>query len=98
MIKKLKKNILQLLIIIALVYFTVVVSIYFYQRNLLYHPNENNYSGDKLTVDVENVKIESTSDLLNWLFVLLFSGSLVAGKKTKLIVSPESNPDTAVSF
>ena len=63
MIRKLKKNILQLLIIIALVYFTVVVSIYFYQRNLLYHPNENNYSGDKLTVDVENVKIQTSDNL-----------------------------------
>src|SRR5210317_369715 len=63
MIRKLKKNILQLLIIIALVYFTVVVSIYFYQRNLLYHPNENNYSGDKLIVDVENVKIQTSDNL-----------------------------------
>src|SRR6056300_659346 len=64
MLRKLKKNILQFLIIIELVYFAVVVSIYFYQRSLLYHPNENNYSGDKLTVDVENVKIQ-TSDNLN---------------------------------
>ena len=66
MIRKLKKNILQLLIIIALVYFTVVVSIYFYQRNLLYHPNENNYSGDKLTVDVENVKVAKKMPFHAW--------------------------------
>ncbi|MDA9653449.1 alpha/beta hydrolase [Candidatus Pelagibacter sp.] len=37
--------------------------LYFYQRNLLYHPNENNYSGDNLKVNVEKVKI-STSDNL----------------------------------
>jgi hypothetical protein len=63
MIKKLKKNILQLLIAIALVYLAVVISIYFYQRKLLYHPNENNYFGDKLTVDVENVKIQTSDGL-----------------------------------
>ena len=64
MIKKLKKIILQLLIIIALVYLTVVVSIYFYQRSLLYHPNENNYYGDNLTVNVENVKIQTSDNLI----------------------------------
>ena len=64
MINKLKKNILQLLIIIALVYLTVVVSIYFYQRSLLYHPNENNYYGDNLTVNVENVKIQTSDNLI----------------------------------
>ena len=63
MIKKLKKNILQLLIAIALVYLAVVISIYFYQRKLLYHPNENNYFGDKLAVDVENVKIQTLDGL-----------------------------------
>ena len=63
MIKKLKKNILQLLIAIALVYLAVVISIYFYQRKLLYHPNENNYFGDKLAVDVENVKIQTSDGL-----------------------------------
>ena len=38
--------------------------LFFYQRNLLYHPNENNYSGDKLTVKVEEVKIPTSDNLL----------------------------------
>ena len=39
---------------------------YFKQRSLLYHPNENNYSGDKIIVDIEKVKIK-TSDNINLL-------------------------------
>ena len=68
MFKKFKKNLLQLILIIFFIYFLVLVFLYFYQRNLLYHPNENNYSGDKISVDIEKVKI-TTSDnieLLGW--------------------------------
>ncbi len=59
---------MQLILTIFFVYFLVLVFLYFYQRNLLYHPNENNYSGDKILVDIEKVKI-STKDnieLLGW--------------------------------
>ena len=59
---------MQLILIIFCFYFIVLVFLYFYQRNLLYHPNENNYSGDKISVDIEKVKI-TTSDnieLLGW--------------------------------
>ena len=59
---------MQLILIIFFIYFLALIFLYFYQRNLLYHPNENNYSGDKISVDVEKVKI-STSDnieLLGW--------------------------------
>ena len=68
MLKKFRKNLLQLVLIIFFLYFLVLVFLYFYQRNLLYHPNENNYSGDKISVDIKKVKI-STSDnieLLGW--------------------------------
>jgi fermentation-respiration switch protein FrsA (DUF1100 family) len=44
----------------------VLVFLYFYQRNLLYHPNENNYSDDKITVNIEKVNIK-TSDNINLL-------------------------------
>ena len=39
-----------------------------FQRNLLYHPTENNYSGDKLIVSVEKIKIKTGSniELLSW--------------------------------
>jgi len=44
----------------------VLVFLYFYQRNLLYHPNENNYSDDEITVNIEKVNIK-TSDNINLL-------------------------------
>ncbi len=68
MFKKFRKNLLQLVLIIFFLYFFVLVFLYFYQRNLLYHPNENNYSGDKILVDIKEVRI-TTSDnieLLGW--------------------------------
>ena len=68
MFTKFRKNLLQLVLIIFFIYFLVLVFLYFFQRNLLYHPNENNYSGDQISADIEKVKI-STSDkieLLGW--------------------------------
>ena len=59
---------MQLILIIIVIYFSFLVFLYFYQRNLLYHPNENNYSGDKISVNIKKIKI-STSDnikLLGW--------------------------------
>jgi len=59
---------LQLILIIFFLYFFVLVFLYFYQRNLLYHPNENNYSGDKISVDIKKIKIETSDNfqLLGW--------------------------------
>jgi len=41
---------------------------YTFQRNLLYHPKENNYFGDQLTVSVEKVIIRTRDniELLSW--------------------------------
>tara|TARA_B100000035_G_scaffold69991_1_gene57350 strand:- start:391 stop:1224 length:834 start_codon:yes stop_codon:yes gene_type:complete len=67
-IKKLGVYSLQLILIIFVIYFLMLVFLYFYQRNLLYHPNENNYSGDKISVNIKKVEI-TTSDnieLLGW--------------------------------
>ena len=68
MLKKFRKNLLQLILIIFFLYFFVLVFLYFYQRNLLYLPNENNYSGDKISVDIEKVKIPTSDniELLGW--------------------------------
>ncbi len=68
MFKKFRNNLLQLIFIIFLLYFFVLVFLYFYQRNLLYHPNENNYSGDKILVDIKKVKIPTSDniELLGW--------------------------------
>ena len=68
MLKKFRNNLLQLVLIIVFLYFFVLVFLYFYQRNLLYHPNENNYSGDKISVDIKKVKIQTSDniELLGW--------------------------------
>ena len=59
---------MQIIFIITLFYFSVIAFLYLYQRNLLYHPNENNYSGDKISVDIEKVKILTSDniELLGW--------------------------------
>ena len=59
---------LFLVSLVIIVYLLVTVSLYIFQRSLLYHPAENNYSGDKLTVNIEKVKITTEDDieLLAW--------------------------------
>ena len=59
---------LFLISLVAIVYLTVTLGLYFFQRSLLYHPTENNYSGDKLTVKIEkvNIKTEDNIDLIAW--------------------------------
>ena len=68
MLKKIRNNLLQLVSIIFFLYLFVLVFLYFYQRNLLYHPNENNYSGDEISVDIKKVKIPTLDNiqLLGW--------------------------------
>jgi len=69
-----KKNFIKMnyllfiLLSFLLVYFFILVFTYLFQRNLLYHPNENNYSGDKISVLVEPVKIKTKDniDLTSW--------------------------------
>jgi len=63
-----KMYILFLVILVILVYFFASLGLYIFQRNLLYHPTENNYDGDKLTVNIEEVKIvtDDNIDLLAW--------------------------------
>ena len=63
MLNNLKKKILQILFVLFFIYLALLVFLYFYQRNLLYHPNENNYSEDNLTVKVKKVKIQTPDNL-----------------------------------
>jgi uncharacterized protein len=58
-------NIIQ---IFVLGYLIFIFSSYIFQRNLLYHPKENNYYGDKLNVSIEKVKITTNDniELLGW--------------------------------
>ena len=68
--KKLIKmnNLAVLLLILVSIYFFILISTYIFQRNLLYHPKENNYFGDTLTVEIEKVKINTQDgiELLSW--------------------------------
>ena len=57
---------MEIFIGIIIIYASVLIVLFIFQRNLMYHPNENNYFGDKLEVEIEKVKI-TTSDNLNLL-------------------------------
>ena len=57
---------LEFIIGIVVIYLSVLVLLFIFQRSLMYLPLENNYSGDKLEVEVEKVKI-ITSDNINLL-------------------------------
>ena len=57
MLNKFRKKLTQIILILFFIYFSILVFLYFNQRNLLYHPNENNYSGDKISVEIKKVKI-----------------------------------------
>ena len=59
---------LSLLSLLA-VYLLVLIFIYFNQRNLLYHPGENNYLDDKVQFSYKEVLIEVDQDiqLKSWL-------------------------------
>jgi len=51
-----------------IIYFLILVATYVFQRNLLYHPKENNYSGDPLSVSIEKtiIKTEDNIELISW--------------------------------
>ena len=59
---------LKISIGILVIYSLILVLLFIFQRNLMYHPDENNYSGDKLEVDIKKVKINTSDglDLLGW--------------------------------
>ena len=59
---------LNIIILFIVAYFSILSVLFFYQRNLLYHPNENNYSNDKLLVNIERVKIitKDNIELVGW--------------------------------
>ncbi len=54
--------------LIIFAYFVLLIFIYFYQRNLLYHPFENNYQNDKIEFDYQEVfiKVEDNIELKSW--------------------------------
>ena len=40
-----------------------MIFIYFYQRNLLYHPSENNYQNDEAQFNYEEVNIKVENEI-----------------------------------
>ena len=59
---------LKIIIGIISIYVMVLILLFIFQRNLMYHPDENNYFGDRLEVDIEKVYINTSDDLslLGW--------------------------------
>ena len=59
---------LEAVIGILVIYSSVLIILYIFQRSLMYHPDENNNFGDKLEVKIEKVKITTSDniDLLGW--------------------------------
>jgi len=71
---------------ITLAYLVINLFIYFYQRNLLYHPSENNYLNDKINFNYKeifieidkNIKLKSwfiNKDLKKFKTVIFFHGN-----------------------
>ena len=48
---------------IILAYLAIIIFIYFYQRNLLYNPSENNYLNDKINFKFQEIFIETDEDI-----------------------------------
>ena len=67
--KLVKMNYFALIFVIfIIIYFIILFATYIFQRNLLYHPQENNYSGDQLRVSIEKVIIKTRDniELIAW--------------------------------
>ena len=84
---KIGSIVLNSFLILLIVYISVVVFLFFYQRKLLYHPGENNYLDEtQLNHTIENTLIQSNDKLVSWYFkknpkfktILFFHGN--AGK------------------
>ena len=63
MVKIFYELFLKILLIIFIVYILISVTLFFLQRNLLYHPSENNYFEDNLTVPIDKVKITTKDNI-----------------------------------
>ena len=59
---------LEIILGIIVIYVSVLIILFIFQRNLMYHPNENNYFGDKIEVNIEKVNIKTPDNisLLGW--------------------------------
>ena len=65
---KVRNFFLEIVIGIIVIYLSLLVILFIFQRNIMYHPQENNYFGDKLEVEIEKVNITTIDNinLLGW--------------------------------
>ena len=65
-----KMSLVNILLLILSVYLIITFVLYFFQRNLLYYPSVNNYSGEQLNFPIEKVKIitKDNIELLSWYY------------------------------
>ena len=65
---KKKMYISYILGLVVVIYLIITFILYISQRSLLYHPTENNYSGDMLTVSIDKIKIKNDDniELMAW--------------------------------
>ena len=54
---------MQFILTAFVIYFLVLVFLYFYQRNLLYNPSENNYLNDKINFKYQEIFIDTDEDI-----------------------------------
>jgi len=54
---------------VVIAYVVILIFIYFYQRNLLYHPSENNYQDDQIQFNYDEVfiKVNEEIKLKSWM-------------------------------
>ena len=54
---------------VIIAYIAVIIFIYFYQRNLLYHPLENNYQNDKIQFNYDEIfiNVDEKIQLKSWI-------------------------------
>ena len=66
--QKRRNFILEFVVGILVIYTSILILLFIFQRNLMYHPDENNYFGDKLKIEIEKVKIKTSDNisLLGW--------------------------------
>ena len=65
---KKKMYISSIIGLVILIYLIFTFILFNFQRSLLYHPVENNYQGDNLTVEIQKVEIttDDNLELLGW--------------------------------
>jgi len=54
---------------LIIAYILLIIFIYFYQRNLLYHPSENNYQNDKIQFNYDEIfiTVDEEIQLKSWI-------------------------------